>query len=85
MKKTCVRILCAALVLCFALGMLTACGEKKEDAKTVSLSLTDISARIVAEAEQPEPDAAKILGIHVLDHLIIGGDKYYSFAEHGEI
>ena len=31
------------------------------DAKTVSLSLTDISARIVAEAEQPEPDAAKIL------------------------
>ena len=31
------------------------------DAKTVSLSITDLSARIVAEAEQPAPDAAKIL------------------------
>ena len=31
------------------------------DAKTVSISITDLSARIVAEAEQPTPDAAKIL------------------------
>ena len=65
MKKTCVRILCAALVLCFALGMLTACGEKKEDAKTVSLTIIDGDKKIPVEIETGKTvkdalDAAKI-------------------------
>jgi DNA repair protein RadC len=27
--------------------------------------------------------ACKIVGISVLDHIIIGKDKYFSFADHG--
>ncbi len=30
-------------------------------------------------------DSGKVLGIEVVDHLIIAGDKYYSFAEQNEI
>jgi len=30
-------------------------------------------------------DCGKILGIKVLDHLIIGGNRYYSFADRNEI
>ncbi|UCG13452.1 MAG: DNA repair protein RadC [Deltaproteobacteria bacterium] len=29
--------------------------------------------------------AARIMGIHVLDHLIIGRNRYYSFADQGQI
>ena len=29
--------------------------------------------------------AAKLSGISILDHVIISGDKFYSFAENGEI
>ena len=30
-------------------------------------------------------DGAKILGIRVLDHIIIGENRYYSFADRGDI
>ena len=30
-------------------------------------------------------DAGKLMGINMLDHVIIGGDKYYSFADEGLI
>jgi DNA repair protein RadC len=30
-------------------------------------------------------EACKIMDIHVLDHVIIGNDKTYSFQEHGEL
>ena len=46
------------------------------DAKTVSLSITDLSARIVAEAEQPTPDAAKILdGMQEIVALVGSGAR----------
>lgn len=30
-------------------------------------------------------DAGEILGIEVLDHIIVGEDRYYSFLEHAEL
>ena len=30
-------------------------------------------------------EAGTLLGIALLDHLIIGGDRYYSFADHGAL
>jgi DNA repair protein RadC len=30
-------------------------------------------------------EAGKLIGIQVLDHLIIGHERYYSFAENGEV
>jgi DNA repair protein RadC len=30
-------------------------------------------------------DAGKILGVRVLDHVIIGANRYYSFADQGEL
>ncbi|HPE33529.1 MAG TPA: DNA repair protein RadC [Bacteroidales bacterium] len=30
-------------------------------------------------------DAGKLLDINILDHIIIGADKYYSFADNGQI
>ena len=37
----------------------------------------EITSRLVA--------ASQLLGIRVLDHVIIGGEKYYSFAEYGKL
>ena len=30
-------------------------------------------------------EAGKVLGIHMVDHVIIGGEKYYSFADQGRL
>jgi DNA repair protein RadC len=30
-------------------------------------------------------EVGQTLGIRVLDHVIVGADEYYSFAENGEI
>ncbi|MBR2010024.1 MAG: DNA repair protein RadC, partial [Peptococcaceae bacterium] len=28
-------------------------------------------------------EAGQIIGIHVIDHIIVGEDSYYSFSENG--
>ena len=55
----------------------------------VSLALTHNAAAVILvhnhPSGEPEPitDALALLDIRVTDHLIVGGDKAWSFAEHG--
>lgn len=50
-KKTFIRLLCAALVICFAVCGLTACGNNDTAAKTVKVTVNDAGTKTEVEIE----------------------------------
>ena len=59
----------------------------KENAAAIILFHNDPSGNCESSAEDIETtgvlcEGSKLLGITVLDHIIIAGDSYFSFAEH---